>query len=90
MYCYCLKLSISGYSIRKSAKAVGVCVKTSFYMRHKLLDCIRAYIAVGHVEGILKLDEKKLPSRLKAITRRAKLFFYESHVNGMEKLIHVE
>ena len=53
-YVQCL---ISGYSIRQSAKAVGICVKTSFYMRHKLLDCIRAYIGVGHVEGIVELDE---------------------------------
>lgn len=53
-YAHCM---ISGNSIRKSAKTVGVCVKTSFYMRHKLLDCIRAYIGTGAVEGIVELDE---------------------------------
>ena len=61
-YAQCL---ISGYSIRKSAKAVGVCVKTSFYMRHKLLDCIRAYIGVGHVEGIVELDETMVAESFK-------------------------
>lgn len=61
-YAQCL---ISGYSIRKSAKAVGVCVKTSFYMRHKLLDCIRAYIGVGHVEGIIELDETMVAESFK-------------------------
>lgn len=53
-YAHCM---LSGNSIRKSAQTVGVCVKTSFYMRHKLLDCIRAYIGIGNVEGIVELDE---------------------------------
>ena len=43
-YAKCL---IAGYSIRKSAKVVGVCVKKSFYMRHKLLDYTRTYIGVA-------------------------------------------
>lgn len=45
---------ISGYSIQKSVKTVGVCVKISFYMRHKPLDCIRTYIGIGHVKGIVE------------------------------------
>lgn len=32
-------------------------VKTSFYMRHKILDCIREYIGVGTVKGIVEVDE---------------------------------
>lgn len=48
---------IAGYSIRKSAETVGGCVKTAFYMRHKLLDSIRVYIGRGTVEGIVELDE---------------------------------
>lgn len=32
---------IIGLSIRKSAENVRISVKTSFYMRHKVHDCIR-------------------------------------------------
>lgn len=48
---------IIGFSIRKNAENVGVCVKTSFYMRHKVLDCIRAFMGVGDVDGIVEMDE---------------------------------
>ena len=37
-----------GLSIIKNAENVGVCVKTSFYMRHKVLDCIRVFMGVGN------------------------------------------
>lgn len=48
---------IIGLSIRKNAKAVDVCVKTSFYMRHKLLDCIREFMGTGDVDGVVEMDE---------------------------------
>lgn len=48
---------ISGLSIRKNADNVWVGVKTSFYMRHKILDCIRAFMGIGDVEGIVEMDE---------------------------------
>lgn len=41
---------ILGISIRKNAKNIDVCVKTYFYMRHKILDCIREFM--GIVDGI--------------------------------------
>lgn len=41
---------ILGLSIRKNAKNIDVCVKTYFYMRHKILDCIREFM--GIVDGI--------------------------------------
>ena len=46
-----------GLSIIKNAENVGVCVKTSFYMRHKVLDCIRVFMGVGNVDGIVEMDE---------------------------------
>ena len=52
-----VKGMIIGLSIRKNAENVGVCVKTSFYMRHKVLDCIRAFMGVGDVDGIVEMDE---------------------------------
>lgn len=44
-------------SIRKNAENIGVGVKASFYMRHKVFDCIRAFMGVGDVDGIVEMDE---------------------------------
>ena len=56
-----VKGMILGLSIRKNAKNVGVCVKTSFYMRHKILDCIRAFMGIGDVGGVVEMDETFVP-----------------------------
>ncbi len=52
---------VLGFSIRKNAREVGVCVKTSFYMRHKVLDCIRVYMGIGDVDGLVEMDETFFP-----------------------------
>lgn len=52
-----VKGMIIGLSIRKNAENVGVSVKTSFYMRHKILDCIRVFMGIGDVDGIVEMDE---------------------------------
>ncbi len=51
------KCMVLGYSIRKSARIIEVCVKTSFYMRHKILDCIRNYMGIWDVDGVVEMDE---------------------------------
>lgn len=51
------KCMLFGMSIRKSAEIIDVCVKTSFYMRHKILDCLHEYLGVGSVKGIVEVDE---------------------------------
>lgn len=61
---------IGGFSIRKCAEIVDVCVKTSFYMRHRILDAIRLYLGMGHLEGIVEMDET---------------FFAESFKGGHQK-----
>ena len=43
------KCMIMGFSIRKSAKIVGAIVKTSFYMRHRILDAIKNYQGIGEL-----------------------------------------
>lgn len=48
---------VAGFSVRKCAEIVEVCVKTAFYMRHRILDSIRLYLGVGHVEGVVEMDE---------------------------------
>ncbi|WP_404988894.1 IS1595 family transposase [Clostridium culturomicium] len=56
---------ILGLSIRKNAEKIGVCVKTSFYMRHKILDCIRAFMGTGYVDGVVEMDECFIPESYK-------------------------
>lgn len=50
-----------GFSLRKNAAYTGVGLKTSFYMRHKILDCIRVYIGIGSVDGVVEMDETFYP-----------------------------
>ena len=59
------KCMIFGLSIRKSAKICDVGVKTSFYMRHRLLDAIRNFQGIGEVSGIVEIDETFLPESFK-------------------------
>ena len=47
---------ILGLSIRKCAEEVGVGVKTSFYMRHRILDVINLSLKNDKVEGIVEVD----------------------------------
>ena len=48
---------ILGLSIRKCAKEVGVGVKTSFYMRHRILNVINLSLKNDKVEGIVEVDD---------------------------------
>jgi transposase-like protein len=59
------KCMIMGYSIRKSARTCDVSVKTSFYMRHRLLDAVRNFQGIGEVSGIVEMDETFLPESFK-------------------------
>ncbi|MEK5063645.1 IS1595 family transposase [Cytobacillus sp. FSL R5-0596] len=47
---------IEGYSLRKSAKLLGVHYVTLFYWRHKLLSAIKQ-MDFEHFEGIVEMDE---------------------------------
>lgn len=51
------KCMINGYSIRKSAQIVGINIATSFFWRHKILNCISEFLGVGSVDGIVEADE---------------------------------
>ena len=48
---------INGYSIRKSAKIVEINIATSFFWRHKILDCISTFLGKGYVDGVVEADE---------------------------------
>lgn len=49
---------VQGFSIRKSAEIADVCVKTSFYVRHKILNAISEYMERTPLDGgVVELDE---------------------------------
>lgn len=48
---------VNGYSLRKSAKVVEINIATSFFWRHKILDCISTFLGKGYVDGIIEADE---------------------------------
>lgn len=59
------KCMIAGYSIRKSTEIVGINIATSFFWRHIILDCIRAFFGVGAVDGVIEADEVFFPESFK-------------------------
>ena len=56
-YLYCL---LSGYSIRKSAKEIGISIQTSFDWRHKLVTSFSS-VSVAEFEGIVESDALFFP-----------------------------
>ena len=51
------KCMLSGYSIRKCAEIVEINIATSFFWRHKILNCISTFLGVGSVNGVVEADE---------------------------------
>ena len=51
-----IKCMVEGRTLEASAEIVGVCLKTSFYMRHKILDAL-ASIERDTVDGLVEMDE---------------------------------
>jgi transposase-like protein len=60
-----IKCMLQNRSIRKSAEIVGICVKTSFYTRHKILDTLNMTMDKNTVSGIVEMDETYLPESFK-------------------------
>jgi hypothetical protein len=48
---------VNGYSIRKSAKIEEINMVTSFFWRHKILDCKNTFLGKGYVYGVVESDE---------------------------------
>ena len=47
---------------------MGVGVKTSFFMRHKILDTLRTYMGIGDVSGVIEMDETFVAESFKGDT----------------------
>ncbi|NSB14100.1 DNA topoisomerase IA [Clostridium beijerinckii] len=61
---------VNGYSIRKSAKIVEINIATSFFWRHKILDCISTFLGKGYVHGVIKAYEVFFAESFKGIKPR--------------------
>ena len=44
-------------TLRKTAKELGISLKTSFYLRHKILSAIKTHIGVDNLGGVVEMDE---------------------------------
>ena len=77
------KCMIMGLSIRKSAKIVGINIATSFFWRHKILDCISSFLGTGHVDGLIEADEVFFAESFKGI--KTINMPRESHKRGISK-----
>ena len=51
-----IECMVNGKTLEASAEIVGVCLKTSFYMRHKILDAL-ASVERDTVGGAIEMDE---------------------------------
>jgi len=51
------KCMLNEYSIRKSAEIVEINVVTSFFWKHKILNCISEFLGVDSVDGVVEAYE---------------------------------
>ncbi len=79
------KCMIAGYSIRKSAEIVGINIATSFFWRHKILDCLKSFNGIGHVNGVVEADEVFFAESFKG-TRPSKMPRKSRHRGAQVKL----
>ncbi len=63
----------SGYSIRKAAKEVGICIQTSFRWRHRLLASISCFLP-KMVSGISECNDIQMPKSYKGQRRVQQTF----------------
>ena len=52
-----ISLLVSKATIRECANELDVSIKTSFFMRHRILDCLNVILGKGYVSGIVESDE---------------------------------
>lgn len=83
-----IKCMMSGMSIRAGADVIGVTVKTSFYMRHRILESMEHYVTSTNegVSGIAELDGTYLAESFKGNHTNSKGFNMprRSHKRGKD------
>lgn len=84
-----IKYMIAGYSIRACAQEVGVSVKTSFYMRHRILEAIEQYIESKNtnVGGIVEMDGTYIAESFKGNHKKSGFIMPRSpHKRGKDSI----
>ena len=61
--------TINLFSIRKTAKKVGISTKTAFTLRHKIMSCLKDIVNSFNLSGEIELDEYYLSINLKGTKR---------------------
>lgn len=76
-------------SLRKTAKLCGVSLKTSFTMRHRILDALSSANAESRLDGIVEADETFLDLSFKGIHSRGDFKLpREPHHRGQTQRAH--
>ena len=44
-------------TLRETSKKLRICLKTSFFMRHKILSALKTHIGIDHLGGVIEMDE---------------------------------
>jgi hypothetical protein len=69
-----LRCMSEGYSLRKSAEEVGICLQTSFDWRHKILASLNSLVPEA-LSGVIECDELEIAINNKGdrhLTRKAR------------------
>lgn len=72
-------------TLRESAKAVGVCLKTSFYMRHKILTAIKEHIGIDHLGGVIEKDETFVAESFKGNHKKGNPYWKAPRDSGLSR-----
>lgn len=76
-----IDLLIKEVSIRKCAEILEVSVRTSFFMRHRILDCLNLIIGKGYVSGVVESDETYFRVSYKGNHTKSKTFMISRKPN---------
>lgn len=59
-------------TLRETAKELGICLKTSFYLRHKILFALKVHIGIDKLSGVVEMDETFFAKSFKGNHKKGK------------------
>jgi transposase-like protein len=82
-----INLLVNKATIRKCAEELHISVKTSFFMRHRILDCLNVILGKGFVSGVVESDETYFRVSLKGNHSKGNRFVMprKPHKRGGQK-----
>lgn len=72
-------------TLRETAKAVRVCLKTAFNMRHKILEAVKCSMDVDDLNGILEMDESFFAESFKGNHKKGNPNWKAPRVGGVSR-----